>query len=98
MNDLPVTLRIDNDIARLSLNRPSTGNAIDMDMATTLLRHVITCETDENIRCVILDAKGKLFCAGGDVNGMHSAPQGMPAYLSELAGLMHLAISRLVRL
>ena len=93
-------LRLDRtgDIARITLDRPEVGNAIDLEMARELLAAAIACDTDRAVRCVVLTGAGRFFCAGGDVALFRSAGERLPAVLSELAGTLHLAESRLARM
>lgn len=85
-------------VARLTLNRPGSGNAITLQMTQALLQAAIVCDQDPAIRCVVLTGAGRLFCAGGDIGDFAAAGDGAPAYLSELAGMLNLAVSRLARM
>jgi enoyl-CoA hydratase len=61
-------LEIDGHIARLTLNRPDSLNAIDEEMHSDLLDAVLRIRGDANIRAVLLRGEGKAFSAGGDLN------------------------------
>ena len=61
-------LEIDGHIARLTLNRPESLNAIDEEMHSDLLDAVLRIRGDANIRAVLLRGEGKAFSAGGDLN------------------------------
>jgi len=98
MSDAPVLLDIQGGIATITLNRPGVGNTIDMTMAQALRAASIRCDRDMGIRCVVLTGAGKLFCGGGDLSVFAEMGQGIPAFLSELAGTLHTAISRLLRM
>jgi len=98
MTDEPLLFAVENSIARLTLNRPDTGNAIDLDLAWALVEAAIRCDADAAIRCVVLTGAGRLFCAGGDIGLFASAGERAPALLSELAGTLHMAISRFARM
>src|SRR5690554_2458322 len=91
----PVLVEREGAVAYLTLNRPDSGNAIDMALAQCLLETVATAEADSAVRCVVLRSSGRMFCAGGDVNGLHAADDGRPALLRELLGHLHPAIVRL---
>ncbi len=94
----PVLFDVENGIARITLNRPEAGNAIDLAMARALVDASIRCQTDPAIRCVVLTGAGRLFCAGGDVSAFASAGDAVPAFLSELAGTLHMAMARFARM
>lgn len=91
-------INIENSVAYLTLNRPQQGNAIDLELAKALLQAAIKCDQDPDIRCVVLTGSGRFFCAGGDVTVFEQAKRQIPSLLSELAGTLHLAISRFMRM
>src|SRR6185436_4870017 len=47
---------------------------------------------------VILTGAGKMFCGGGDLKHFAAQGEALPAHLKELAGCLHMAISRFVRM
>lgn len=94
----PVLLSVESNIATILMNRPEQGNAIDLPMARSLLSAAIACDQDEAIHCVVLTGAGKLFCAGGDLESFVQADDEIAGFLSELAGTLHLAVSRLMRM
>src|SRR3546814_36030 len=67
-------------------------------LARALLQAAIRCDTDPAIRCVVLTGAGKLFCGGGDVQAFSAAGDQVSSYLSELAGTLHMAVTRLMRM
>lgn len=58
----------------------------------------IDCDEDDSIRCVVLAARGDLFCAGGDIGRFAAAEAGLPGYVKELTTYLHAAISRFARM
>lgn len=98
MTDAPVDVFVDAGIATLTLNRPDAGNTINLPLARALLEAAIRCDNDAEIRCVLLTARGKLFCGGGDVGSFAAAGEQVPAYLGELVGTLHMAVTRLMRM
>lgn len=54
-------------VARVILNRPEVGNALDPNLGRDLLLAVREIQADDAIRVVVLTGAGKAFCAGGDV-------------------------------
>ncbi len=85
-------------IARITLSRVEAGNAIDLAMAEALAEAAIACDEDDTIRCVLLAANGRHFCAGGDVTRFAEAGTHAPAYLKRITGALHVAIARLSRM
>ena len=98
MSGPKVVVTREDGVARITLNRPDLGNALDLEMARELLAAAIDCDGDPSLRCVVLTGAGRMFCAGGDVGLFQSAGERLPQVLSELAGVLHLAVSRLARM
>jgi 2-(1,2-epoxy-1,2-dihydrophenyl)acetyl-CoA isomerase len=96
--DAPVLVTVEGGVATLTLNRPTAGNTINMALAQALLQAAIRCDGDPAIRCVVMTGAGKLFCGGGDLGAIAGYGDTVPAFLSELAGNLHMAVSRLMRM
>ena len=94
----PLLFTVAGSVATLTLNRPDVGNVIDMALADSILQAAIRCDLDPTIRCVVLTGSGKLFCGGGDLGAFAASGDDIPAFLSELAGTLHMAVSRLMRM
>lgn len=98
MSAPPVLFAVDGSIATVTLNRPTVGNTVNLPLAKELLQIAVRCDQDSAIRCVVLTGSGKLFCGGGDVGAFAEAAGRVGSYLSELAGTLHMAVSRLMRM
>ncbi len=79
-------------IARITLARPAAANALNFDMGEELNAVASICRDDASIRAVILDAEGKIFCAGGDVLTFAAAGKDLPATLRKLLDSFHPAV------
>jgi 2-(1,2-epoxy-1,2-dihydrophenyl)acetyl-CoA isomerase len=79
----PIHVARDGAVARLLLDRPDAGNAID-------------CADDPAIRCVVLSGIGRFFCVGGDVAAFAAGGDDAPHVLKTLADTLHGAILTLV--
>ncbi|MDN3496987.1 enoyl-CoA hydratase/isomerase family protein [Planococcus sp. APC 4015] len=67
----PVLVRTDGGLARLTLNRPRTINALGPDMVAIIADALDAWEDDSDIEVVLLDGAGERgLCAGGDVRGL----------------------------
>lgn len=53
--------------AEMTLNRPEKGNALTLAMLQALDGYVRAIETDSSLRMVLLRARGRFFCTGGDI-------------------------------
>lgn len=67
------TIRLEQDargVARLTLNRPESHNALDAAMIKELTAAAAELAADASVRVVVLAGEGKSFCAGGDLGWM----------------------------
>ncbi|GAG21401.1 unnamed protein product, partial [marine sediment metagenome] len=89
---------VEDHVARLTLNRPDAGNAMNAVMMRELRDVAILCDEDPEIRAVIITGAGKMFCAGGDLRSFAGEGDGLPAYLKGITNDLHGAVSRLCRM
>ena len=59
-----------NGIATITLNRPDKHNAFDDTIIEAMTSAFIDIDNDQSIRLMILEANGKNFSAGGDLDWM----------------------------
>ncbi|MCA3825499.1 MAG: enoyl-CoA hydratase/isomerase family protein, partial [Burkholderia sp.] len=72
----PILLRDAHDgVVTLRLNRPQQFNALSEAMLASLHDAFDTLAADPHVRCVVLAAEGKAFCAGHDLRQMRSKPE-----------------------
>lgn len=62
-----IELKIENNVAWISLNRPEVFNSFNREMAFLLQETLDNCEKDTNIRAIVITGNGKAFCAGQDL-------------------------------
>ncbi len=67
-----INLSIENGIATVTLNRPEKLNAFAGTMREDLLKALRKAADDPACRVVVITGAGRAFCAGGDVEFMHS--------------------------
>ena len=89
---------ISNNIATITLNRPENANALNPIMAKELSNMAIECDENKDIRAVIIEGSGKMFCAGGDLKAFSDAGDSASALIKQMAGDLHIAISRFSRM
>src|SRR5689334_14448025 len=57
-------------VLTLTLNRPEVLNSLTMAMMAGLLDALKKAEKDAKIRCVVITAAGRAFCAGADLGDL----------------------------
>lgn len=85
-------------IARIQLDRPDAANGLDTQMAVELKQAAGQCDSDAEIKVVILCAEGRFFCAGGDIKEFSSKGETVGEAVKSLAVDLHAAISILTRM
>lgn len=96
---MPDTAYVERDgtIATIILNRPERLNALDVDMATLLVRHLQGLTQDDRVSSIIITGSGRGFCAGGDLRWAAAYPGGPGNGLHVLASLLHQALLEIHR-
>ena len=67
-----IELKIENKIAFITLNRPEVFNSFNREMALRLQSTLDLCETNNEVRAIVLSGNGKAFCAGQDLKEVTS--------------------------
>jgi len=57
-------------IAKITINRPEVRNAFNETMIAELAAAFAELDADPAVRAVVLAGRGKVFCAGADLNWM----------------------------
>ena len=91
-------LTIDNDIARITLNRPNAANALNLEMARELVDVANRLDNTAGLRAVLITGAGKFFCAGGDVASFAEAGDDVGLLVRDITMNLHAAVSRLSRM
>jgi 2-(1,2-epoxy-1,2-dihydrophenyl)acetyl-CoA isomerase len=84
----PVRWDVTDGVATIELNRPAAANALDLPTAAALDDAVAAVSSDPAVRAVLLQGRGKNFCAGGDVVAIAAAAD-RAGYVQDLARTAH---------
>lgn len=80
-------------VATVTLNRPSSLNALDSDMSYQLRDAFLSLSGDKSVRAVILQGAGDHFMAGGDIAYFHESlglePEARQVAVKRLIGVVH---------
>ncbi|WP_423456549.1 enoyl-CoA hydratase/isomerase family protein [Ottowia sp. VDI28] len=86
MENSPVLLQQQEDIAVLTLCAPERRNAISTAMRVALREKLRQLAEDDTVRGIVLTGAGGHFCSGGDISEM-APPESPPIRWSGGAGL-----------
>ena len=78
-------LEISGPVARLTLNRPDSRNAISLDLLAALHARIGELEDRPDITVLVLTGAGRAFCAGMDLKQVLDTPGAPHRLLSSLA-------------
>jgi len=67
-----IILKIENKVAFITLDRPDVFNSFNREMALLLQDTLDNCETNDEVRTIVLTGNGKAFCAGQDLKEVTS--------------------------
>lgn len=88
-----------NGVARITLNRPATYNALTKALGEEMLDAIIRCHTDAEVRVLTITGAGNAFSAGGDIKDMAEALKGdASAMLRSLTATLNSVVIGLTRL
>ena len=83
MSDALVLMEETDGIVVLTINRPKALNALNSEVIDALGECVAACESDEDLRCVIVTgAGGRAFVAGADIGQMADLTPAKAAYFA----------------
>lgn len=85
-----VTYEASDRLARIVLDRPEAGNALDLDMARELRDRVATALADPYVDILTLTANGEDFCLGSDTTQAEQADDPTTAVFELAAALEEL--------
>ncbi len=75
-DDNPLVRRHEADgVTTLTLNRPTHFNALSEEMLEALGVELDRVADDTQVRCVVIAAEGRAFCAGHDLKQMRANPE-----------------------
>lgn len=89
---------VDNGVARLTLSQPDRGNPIDGDFCHAYNKLSIALSEREDVRAVLMTARGKAFSFGGDIGHFLKDREALPNTVKEWTSELHMGISRFQRM
>lgn len=72
----PVTVRVEDGIACVELNRPARGNALSAMLVEALLDAIGRAFADRSVHTLMLTGAGRHFCTGFDLGDLDAASDG----------------------
>src|ERR1700724_1793148 len=89
---------IDGGLAHVVLSQPGRGNPIDGDFCRELSLCMAELSERDDVRSVLISARGRLFSVGGDLSALASRGAALPATIKSWTADLHTGIVRMVRM
>ena len=89
---------IDGGLAHIVLNQPQRGNLIDGEFCREFSLCMAELSERDDVRSVLISARGRLFSVGGDLSALASRGAGLPATIKSWTADLHAGIVRMVRM
>jgi hypothetical protein len=84
-----IEFKVADGIGHITLNRPDVGNALNLELVKELAAAAIACDYDATVKVVLLSARGRMFCTGGDLKAFSGFGDATSVRLKELADELH---------
>ncbi len=98
MNLTAFAFEIEQGVARITLNQPERGNPLDRRFAEEFDWLATECTVNPEVRSVLIDARGRFFSVGGDLNALASDRGALARFVSLATSDLHMGISRFARM
>src|SRR5467141_4873225 len=89
---------IDGGLAHIVLCQPDRGKPIDGDFCREFNLCMAELSERDDVRSVLISARGRLFSVGGDLTALASRGAALPATIKSWTADLHTAIVRMVRM
>jgi 2-(1,2-epoxy-1,2-dihydrophenyl)acetyl-CoA isomerase len=92
------TCDVADGFAHIVLDQPDRGNPVDGDFCREFSLTMAELSEREDVRAVLISARGKLFSVGGDIAAFERQGTGLPAMIKHWTADLHAAIVRMKRM
>jgi 2-(1,2-epoxy-1,2-dihydrophenyl)acetyl-CoA isomerase len=89
---------IDDGLAHIVLDQPERGNPIDGEFCREFGFCIAELSERDDVRAVLLSARGRLFSVGGDLMSLVKQGDALPTTIKAWTAHLHPAIARMVRM
>ena len=91
------SFEVKDGVAHITMNQPERGNPFDQRFADEFDWLGTECSIREDVRAVLIDAQGRFFSVGGDLNTLTAPPEELARFVSAATSGLHMGISRFAR-
>jgi 2-(1,2-epoxy-1,2-dihydrophenyl)acetyl-CoA isomerase len=89
---------IKDGVAHITMSQSERGNPFDQSFADEFDWLATECTIRPEVRAVLIDAKGRFFSVGGDLNALSRSREDLARFVSAATSNLHMGISRFARM
>ena len=89
---------IKDGVAHVTMNQADRGNPLDSRFAKEFNWLATECTVCPEVRSVLIDAAGRFFSVGGDLNALTRSREELARFVSVATSDLHMGISRFARM
>ena len=97
MSDVRIKFSVADKVARITLANPAGKNVMDLQFCHELGQAAIACETNPDIKVILIEAEGDVFSMGGDINSFVANKDRVHAHILDMATQIHIGVAGLRR-
>jgi 2-(1,2-epoxy-1,2-dihydrophenyl)acetyl-CoA isomerase len=92
------SFELSDGVAHITLDQADRGNPFDRPFAVEFNQLATECSSNPDVRSVLIDAKGRFFSVGGDLNSLAKDRAELARFVPAATADLHMAISRFARM
>ena len=92
-----IKFSIADGVARITLANPAGRNVMDLHFCRQFGKAAIACETNPDIKVILIEAEGDVFSMGGDINSFLANKDRVQAHILDMATQIHIGVAGLRR-
>jgi 2-(1,2-epoxy-1,2-dihydrophenyl)acetyl-CoA isomerase len=92
------TCDVADGLAHIAFSQPDRGNPVDGVFCREFNLAMAELSEREDVRAVLISARGKLFSVGGDIAAFERQGAGLPAMIKTWTADLHAAMARMTRM
>ena len=97
MTDVRIKFAVADGVARITLANPAGYNVMDLPFCQQFGQAAIACETNPDIKVILIEAEGNVFSMGGDINSFLANKDRVHAHILNMATQIHIGVAGLRR-
>jgi len=91
-----VLVDVEEGVGHIRLNRPDASNAMSLELLRALHQAVLDCDSNREVRVILLSGEGRNFCGGGDVREFASHGADLPWPMRDITAHLQAAAAALI--